>query len=202
METGAGTTPVCLGSAVEAGPRTMRALAMVGRVLEQAEVEREQVDCLAVGIGPGSYTGIRAAISLAQGWQLARGIQLLGIRSVECLAWQAQAQDLRGRVNIAIDAQREEVYLATFLLGPEQCELLEPLHLAGVGELKRRAAEGQIVLGPEADRWAAGARRVFPEAAMLGRLAAGATEFVAGDKLEPVYLREAHFVKAPPPRIL
>jgi len=41
---------------------------------------------------------------------------------------------------------------------------------------------------------------MFPEAIQLGLLAAGRSEFVAGEKLEPIYLREAHFVKAPPPR--
>ena len=59
---------------------------------------------IAVGLGPGSYTGIRAAIAVAQGWQLARGIKLLGINSVECLAAQAQAGKIFGRVNVVIDA--------------------------------------------------------------------------------------------------
>jgi len=35
--------------------------------LKQAGLEREAIDCIAVGLGPGSYTGIRSAIALAQG---------------------------------------------------------------------------------------------------------------------------------------
>ena len=50
----------------------------------------EEIDCLAIGIGPGSYTGIRAAISIAQAWQLARSVNLLSISSVDCLAAAAQ----------------------------------------------------------------------------------------------------------------
>ncbi len=43
---------------------------------------------------------------------------------------------------------------------------------------------------------------VFPRAATLGQLAAGRADFVSGEKLEPIYLRETKFVKAPPPRVL
>ena len=69
---------------------------------------------IAVGLGPGSYTGIRAAIAMAQGWQLARGVKLLGVSSAEALAAQAQAENIFGRVNLVIDAQRGEFYLATW----------------------------------------------------------------------------------------
>ena len=58
-----------LTEAVETGGRATNALAMIQQVLSQAGIEREQIDLLAVGLGPGSYTGIRAAIAVAQGWQ-------------------------------------------------------------------------------------------------------------------------------------
>jgi hypothetical protein len=45
-------------------------------------------------------------------------------------------------------------------------------------------------------------RALFPSAATVARLASGRTDFVSGDKLEPVYLRAVSFVKAPPPRII
>src|SRR3954469_15197603 len=65
--------------------------AMIDQALREAKLEREQIECIVVGLGPGSYTGIRSAISIAQGWQLARPISLLGISSVEGIAAQAQA---------------------------------------------------------------------------------------------------------------
>ena len=46
---------------------------MIEEALREAGLEREQIEVLAVGLGPGSYTGIRVALSLAQGWQLASG---------------------------------------------------------------------------------------------------------------------------------
>src|SRR5882724_9207269 len=83
-----------LGSATETATRETHALTLVTRALTEAGLEREAVDCLAIGLGPGSYTGIRAAIALAQGWQLAAGearLKLLGISSAACLAAEAQA---------------------------------------------------------------------------------------------------------------
>ena len=58
------------------------------------------------------------------------------------------------------------------------------------------------MIGPEADRWFPSARVMSPAAAAIGQLAAGRTDFVSGDKLEPVYLRETNFVKAPPARMV
>jgi hypothetical protein len=47
-------------------------------------------------------------------------------------------------------------------------------------------------------KWFPNGRTIFPRAAMLARLAAGRNDFAAGEKLEPVYLRETNFVKSPP----
>jgi tRNA threonylcarbamoyl adenosine modification protein YeaZ len=189
-----------LGTAVEILAPKTQALTLVGAALAQARVDREQIECIAVGLGPGSYTGIRASISLAQGWQLARGLRLLGISSVECLAAQAQGAGWRGSVTLIIDAQRNEYYLARYDLGPTVPCLMENLHLVSAEEVKRRLEAGELVAGPEATRRFAPSRDLFPEAAMLARLAGSRTDYVSGEKLEPIYLRETTFVKAPPPR--
>src|SRR5438093_1155996 len=90
LERRTGVPPVVFGEMVEAGDGGTRALGLIEAVLKLSHVEREQIECLAIGLGPGSYNGIRAAIALAQGWQLARGVRILGVSSVECLASQAQ----------------------------------------------------------------------------------------------------------------
>src|SRR5689334_10279029 len=72
-----------LSEVIETGTRSTHAFKMIEEALSQAQVEREQVECLAIGLGPGSYTGIRIAIAIAQGWQLARDVKLLGISSAE-----------------------------------------------------------------------------------------------------------------------
>ena len=47
-------------------------LVLIEQALQQAQIGREEIQRLGIGIGPGSYTGIRSAIAVAQGWQLAR----------------------------------------------------------------------------------------------------------------------------------
>jgi tRNA A37 threonylcarbamoyladenosine modification protein TsaB len=115
---------------------------------------------------------------------------------------QARELKLRGRVNIVIDAQRGEFYLAAYDVTDAAVSTKEPLRLAKKDEVQSRIAAGELVIGPEVDRWFTGARAVLPSAGALAMLANGRTDFVAGDQLEPLYLREAAFVKAPAPRTI
>src|SRR5262245_23115441 len=100
--------PEAVAEVIETGPSSMKPLELIQGALNAAHLEREQIECAAIGLGPGSYTGIRAAIAMAQGWQLARETKLLGISSVECIANQALFEGLTGRVDIVVDAQRNE----------------------------------------------------------------------------------------------
>jgi tRNA threonylcarbamoyladenosine biosynthesis protein TsaB len=186
--------------ASESEPRQKGPLAMINAALAGAGLEREDIEVVAVGLGPGSYTGIRAAIALAQGWELARGVRLLGISSVEVLVAQAQAEGARGELGVLVDAQRGEYYLSRYQLGALEVAMLEPLRLVGREELSSLKNAGLRLIGPDAASVAAGADLTIPGAGRLARLAAGREGFVDGGKLEPIYLRETSFVKAPPPR--
>lgn len=191
-----------LAEAAETGERGTNAFGMIEKVLAAANMGREEIECLAVGLGPGSYTGIRVALSIAQGWQLACGVKLLGIGSVECLVAQAQAEKISGRVNVVIDAQRGEFYLATYDVSADGAKEVAPLKIVAATEVESRASAGESLIGPEVTRWFATGNVLFPRAAMLAALAASRTNFMAGEKLEPVYLRETNFVKAPPRRMM
>jgi tRNA threonylcarbamoyl adenosine modification protein YeaZ len=189
-----------LGSATETATRSTHAFALIEKALHDAHIEREEIECLAIGLGPGSYHGIRAAIALAQGWQLARPVKLLGISSAECIAAEAQARGSFGAASVVIDAQRNELYLARYEITPDYVHETSPLSLVAAASFCLRP--GEIIVGPESTRWFASGKILFPTAATLARLAASRTDFVSGEKLEPIYLRETNFVKAPPPREL
>jgi tRNA threonylcarbamoyladenosine biosynthesis protein TsaB len=191
-----------LAEASESGGRGTNAFGMVEKVLASAKIGRAEIECLAVGLGPGSYTGIRVALSIAQGWQLATGVKLLGVGSVECLAAQAQAEKIFGRVNVVIDAQRGEFYLAAYEVSADCVKEVEPLRIVTLAAVESRAIAGEILIGPEALRWFPSRKILFPQAAMLAVLAANRGDFAAGEKLEPVYLRETNFVKTPPGRAI
>ncbi|MGC9942650.1 MAG: tRNA (adenosine(37)-N6)-threonylcarbamoyltransferase complex dimerization subunit type 1 TsaB [Verrucomicrobiota bacterium] len=184
-----------LAEASETGGRTTGAFGLMETALAQAHIRREDIEIIAVGLGPGSYTGIRAAIALAQGWQLARNVQLIGITSVAALAAQAQSGKIFGTVNVVVDAQRGEFYLATWEISATACREISPLKIVAVAEIETRRRGGEILIGP------ATGIPLFPAAAMIARLAAGRTDFVSGEKLEPVYLRMTNFVKMPSARV-
>jgi len=179
---------------------TTPTLELLDRALREAKLEREQIECLAIGLGPGSYAGIRAGIALAQGWQLGRDVKLLGVSSAECVAAQAQPAGIKGRVAVVIDAQRAEFYLAGYEIGATGRREVEPLRLAALSEVQACEKKGALLLGPEVTTWFPGGRLLFPRAATLGQLALERSDFVSGEKLEPIYLRETAFVKAPAPR--
>lgn len=184
-----------LGPAEETDFREVTGLTLIHRALEKAGLKPVDIAIVAIGLGPGSYTGIRSAIALAQGWQLGRGLKAVGVSSTLCLAEEARRRGLSGEVTMVVDAQRGDVYLETYSLGPEGCRVVEPLRITARDMIP---ADAQVI-GPEASKFAANATELFPTA---GALAALVDPAIAGsaEQLEPVYLREITFVKAAPPR--
>jgi len=209
-----------VSEAMEMGAERTQAFGMIEVALREAKLEREQIECIVVGLGPGSYTGIRAALSIAQGWHLGRGVKLLGISSVEAIAHEAQAQvwssalgrqadknpdrlkaELRTQdINVVVDAQRNELYLAGYRVSPDSVQEIVPLRIIARNHVP--VGPDEILVGPEVTRWFPSGKIIFPRAATLANLARTRTNFVAGEKLEPIYLRETAFVKAPPSRII
>ena len=175
--------------------RATDALGLIKKVLADAKISREEIEVVAVGLGPGSYTGIRAAIAVAQGWQLARGVKLLGVGSVEAMAAQAQAEKVFGRVNVVVDAQRGEFYLGTWEIFTDRRVELLPLRIVPAAEIEALKNAREICLGPERSQF-------FPKASAVARLAAGRNNFIAGEFLTPVYLRETTFVKSASARVV
>jgi tRNA threonylcarbamoyladenosine biosynthesis protein TsaB len=186
-----------LAEAVEqTGGRSTNAFGLVEKVLAEAKIAREEIEAIAIGLGPGSYTGIRAAIALAQGWQLARGVKLLGVSSADAIAAQAQTEKIFGRVNVLIDAQRGEFYQSVWEISAADCREISPLKIITGGEAAGLFSAGEICAGPEQTK------KIFPAAAEIGRRAMLRAHFVAGETLEPIYLRETNFVKTQPGKIL
>ena len=187
---------IVLSEAMDSGGvHVTNAFGLIEKVLAEGKMSRAEIEVIAIGLGPGSYTGIRAAIAVAQGWQLATGVKLLGVSSADSLAAQAQAAKMFGRVNVVIDAQRGEFYLATWDISGTQREIVSPLQIVSAAEVAARRAEDEICTGPAVEP------ALYPSASTVARLAAERTDFLPGEKLEPVYLRETSFVKAPLPRV-
>ncbi len=193
-------SPVVRGRVIEEGRSVANAFKMIEAVLDQAGWSREEVERIAVGLGPGSHTGIRAAIAIAQGWSLASEVRLDGVSSATTLAAQARAAGYAGAQAVAIDAQRGEFHAAR--IDPADSSGEPELRLVGTEELNLWAGEGIRVVGPDLEKRIPQALDLHPDAAQVGRLALIRDCCVDGESLEPIYLRETSFVKAPPPRVI
>lgn len=194
----------------EVAPRRHAELSLpwAEQLLAEAGVAKSQLDAIAVGRGPGAFTGVRLAVALAQGIALALDRPVVPVSTLAALAMRARvlqpppAQLMRALA--AIDARMGEVYAGAFelrdgdafALSPEVVRAPDAVELAegdwlGVGTgfaaaddaLRRRFGERLM----DCDTTA------LPHAADVARLAAHAFargEAIAPERVEPAYLRD------------
>ncbi len=188
----------------ELAPRRHAELALpwAEALLAEAGVARRQLDAIAVGRGPGAFTGVRLAIALAQGIALGLDRPVLPVSTLAALAMRAP----EGRVLAAIDARMGEVYAGAFLragdgvsaLGAESVRAPGQVALAdgndgwhGVGT-GFAAADGALAraLAPQLATVDAQALPRAADVARLGAAAFARGEAIAPARLEPAYLRD------------
>lgn len=84
----------------------------IDNVIQSGNIERSQIEAIAVSKGPGSYTGLRIGISAAKGLAFALNIPLISTSTLKALAMQAEVES--GFIVPMLDARRQEVYSAIF----------------------------------------------------------------------------------------
>lgn len=179
-------------------------LPMCEALLTEAGLTRRELDVIAVGCGPGAFTGVRLSVSVAQGIALALDIPVVAVSSLAALAM--QAPDNGAAILAVIDARMGEVYAGTFRRRADG--LVESIGIESVGDagvLQLPEAHAWNVVGsgwatyrdvlaarlPAAPLWADGER--YPQAADVVRLAAPLAREgrgVAPEHALPVYLRD------------
>lgn len=177
-------------------------LPMCEELLVEAGLARADLDLVAVGCGPGAFTGVRLAVSAAQGIALALDLRVVPVSSLAALAM--QAPDNGADVLAVIDARMGEVYAGAFRrtvdglvvpLGAETVGRAEALvlppspawNVVGSGWASHRDALQARLTGTLA--WDDAQR--YPQAADVAHLAVAHSDTaVAPEKLAPVYLRD------------
>ena len=91
---------------------------MVGELLERVNLSAADIDRIAVCIGPGSFTGLRVALSFARGFALPRKLPVIGLSALRVLAAQADPTRIR-RIISVIDVRRDELCWAAYFKGQE-----------------------------------------------------------------------------------
>jgi len=197
----------------EVAPRRHAELALpwAGELLAEAGIARNQLDAIALGRGPGAFTGVRLAIAVGQGIALALDRPVVAVSTLAALAASSLPLPLAGegepvlRVLASIDARMGEVYSGAFelrdgdalALGDEAVGTPTAIRLPGDGAGWHGVGTG-FGAGDGALRERLSSRLVsvdataLPHAGDVARLAAiafGRGEAVAPERLEPAYLR-------------
>ena len=113
--------------------QTERILPMIDELLATAGVPLEELDGIAFGRGPGSFTGLRVAAAVAQGLGLAVNLPLLPVSSLAAMAqgrWRTEGQE---RSLVCIDARMGEVFWGAFEVHDGLAELLGTERLSEPG---------------------------------------------------------------------
>ncbi|HEX4436938.1 MAG TPA: tRNA (adenosine(37)-N6)-threonylcarbamoyltransferase complex dimerization subunit type 1 TsaB [Solirubrobacteraceae bacterium] len=94
-----------------------RLLAMADGLLKNAGAGTGDVDRIAVGVGPGTFTGLRVGVATARGLAQSSGAELVAVSSLRALAGPALEDRGEGAVLAVIDARRSEVFAAAYATG-------------------------------------------------------------------------------------
>lgn len=196
----------------ELAPRehTQLILQMVEQLLEQQQLTLKQLDALAFGRGPGSFTGVRIATGVVHGLAFASDLPVVPVSTLAAIAQYAHQQNGQSQVLAGIDARMGGIYWGAYALGdnglmqlqgseqiasPDALQLPESGDWFGAGsawgsyqtELQQRVEQTTTIRLLDRDS------ALLPHAAAMAELAA--TEFVQGHaqsaaQAQPVYLRD------------
>jgi tRNA threonylcarbamoyladenosine biosynthesis protein TsaB len=179
-----------------------RILAMIDEVLTETALALADLDVLAFGRGPGSFTGLRIGAGVAQGLAFGAGLPVVPVSSLAAMA-QGQRQS---RVLAAFDARMSQVYWGAYRRGPDGIMTLmggervvapgevpvpETGDWFGVGSgWDQYAEELKARLGDRVKDWSQGGYPHACDVARLGESGFNNDEAVSAEKALPIYLRD------------
>jgi len=184
------------GEDVVAERRSEQLAPLIEEVMGDVGIVRQDLTAIAVGVGPGPFTGLRVGLVTARTLAFVLEIPVYGVCSLDVVALEAaQVAPVGGKLTVATDARRKEVYLATYddqgrrLGGPD---VVRPHDAATEGPV---AGEGAL-LYPEA--FPDARDPLLPSAGWLAR--AVVAELAELHDPEPMYLRRPDAVAPGAPK--
>ena len=117
-------------------------LSMIDRLLVEENCQLTDLDALAFGAGPGSFTGVRIAASVAQGLAFGADIQVVPVCTLEALAEAAGIDSGASKIACALDARLDEVYFAAYERDGQDWKIVIEPCLSPIGELESLPGDG------------------------------------------------------------
>ncbi|WGE89942.1 tRNA (adenosine(37)-N6)-threonylcarbamoyltransferase complex dimerization subunit type 1 TsaB [Actinobacillus arthritidis] len=186
----------------ELSPRThtQRILPMIDELLTKADISLKQVDKLAFGRGPGSFTGVRVGIGVAQGLAMGAELPVVPISNLVAMAQATYREIGADKVVALIDARMNEVYFAQYEKAETGWKMVVTEQVCSPEKAiaQIQLAEGLVVVGTgwqaypqfaEADLAIFVTDIHLPSAKYMLELAQETTQTFSALEIEPVYLR-------------
>jgi tRNA threonylcarbamoyladenosine biosynthesis protein TsaB len=171
-----------------------RVLPLLEKLFKMNNITARELDAVAFGAGPGSFTGLRIACGVAQGIAQARGIPAIGVSTLEAIAEESAAE----RVLACLDARMREVYCSAYEHRNGRWHEVIPALCTAPANLPKPPGEGWIGCGNGFAAYGAmGLDKVIPDihptAMAIARLAA--PRLAAGHGVDaalavPLYVRD------------
>lgn len=150
-------------------------LPMVDELLQESGLALARLDAIAVGRGPGAFTGVRIAMSVAQGLAFGAGLNVIPVSTLAAIAQRALRDAAESTVLVCIDARMHEVYSGAFTR-------VDGLATARTDEL---VAAPAVITAPWSDTWIGVGTgwAAYPELATLLNSAGHAAAHIDGSLL-------------------
>ena len=134
----------------------------IDALLAENGIARGDIACVCVGRGPGSFTGVRIAMATAKGIASALEVGLVGVSSLDAVAWGVWEFGARGEVAVVADAMRKEVYPVRYLVDDAGAHRLEADRVVKADLAAEELAECDAVTSGASDAGAPEAGRHTP----------------------------------------
>ncbi|MFV0637065.1 tRNA (adenosine(37)-N6)-threonylcarbamoyltransferase complex dimerization subunit type 1 TsaB [Mitsuokella sp. WILCCON 0060] len=179
----------------------------IEKVLAMAGGKKEQLEGIAVSIGPGSFTGLRIGLAAAKAMAYALNLPIVGVSTLKALAYHYPVPGLR--IVSLLDAQKGNAYRESYEWQDGKLQVMQSVEVLPLAEIIAECAESGrpcVLLGDVAAKRVRGkmelpqnvtvapAHLIMPRAACVAML--GLEEFAAGHRdnvmnMEPVYIRRS-----------
>jgi tRNA threonylcarbamoyladenosine biosynthesis protein TsaB len=174
-------------------------LPMIDALMHEADVQMQQLDGIVFGCGPGSFTGLRIACSVAKGLAFAHDLALIPVSSLASIVWRVRQDTLMkdSAVLAVLDARMHELYWAYY--APEQ--FIAEERVSPVSEIIVPKNQSVVLAGVGIEEYGAGFSQdiqdqialkltLYPNAsAMIELVRATGIKAIPASEAQPVYVR-------------